>query len=93
MFHFTQVLLLVTRAFAEDEWLCGFTVQQAQRSITDTLPDRVLVLFVGHPRHLPPMPSLHKLLRMVPERNVLHVRRDVTARDPVWNRLARDILG
>ena len=83
----------MTRAFAEDEWLCGFTVQQAQRSITDTLPDRVLVLFLDDPCHLPPMASLDKLLRMVPERNVLHVQRGVTPGDPVWERLARDILG
>ena len=83
----------MTRAFAVDEWLCGFTVHQAQRSITDTLPDRVLVLFLDDPRHLPPMASLEKLLRMVPERNVLHVLEDVTPRNPVWDRLARAILG
>nr|KAG5695624.1 hypothetical protein BaRGS_032264 [Batillaria attramentaria] len=38
-----------------DEWLCGFTVQQAQRSITDTMPDRVIVVFMEDPARLPPM--------------------------------------
>nr|KAG5704423.1 hypothetical protein BaRGS_024278 [Batillaria attramentaria] len=71
-----KVLLLVTRAFGMDEWLCGFTVQQAQRSITDTMPDRVIVVFMEDPARLPPMASLERLLRMVPERNVLHVHRD-----------------
>ncbi|KAK7497244.1 hypothetical protein BaRGS_00011538, partial [Batillaria attramentaria] len=64
-----KVLLLVTPNFGRDEWLCGFTVHQAQRSITDTMPDRVIVVFMEDPAHLPPMVSLERLLRMVPERN------------------------
>ncbi|KAK7501699.1 hypothetical protein BaRGS_00007130 [Batillaria attramentaria] len=87
-----KVVLLVTRAFATDEWLCGFTVQQAQRSIMDTMPDRVLVVFMEDPARLPPMASLERLLRMVPEKNMVHVRRDTPVDDPVWDRLARDIL-
>nr|KAG5699449.1 hypothetical protein BaRGS_016295 [Batillaria attramentaria] len=58
-----KVLLLVTRHFATDEWACGFTVQQAQRSITDTMPDRVIVVFMEDPARLPPMASLERLLR------------------------------
>ncbi|KAK7097190.1 toll-like receptor 3 [Littorina saxatilis] len=71
-----KVLLLVTREFSKDEWACGFTVQQAQRSITDTMPDRVIVVFLEEPRVLPAMPSLQLLLRMVPESNILHVHGD-----------------
>ncbi|XP_070205922.1 toll-like receptor 4 [Littorina saxatilis] len=88
-----KVLLLVPRAFAEDDWSCGFTVQQAQRSITDTLPDRVLVLFMDDPSTLPPMASLELLMRNYPERNVFHVHRDTPVEDPVWQRLAEAILG
>ncbi|KAK7481411.1 hypothetical protein BaRGS_00027367 [Batillaria attramentaria] len=88
-----KVLLLVTRDFAMDEWACGFTVQQAQRSITDTMPDRVIVVFMEDPARLPPMASLERLLRMVPERNVMHVHRDTPPHDPQWDRLARAILG
>ena len=87
------MLLLVTRAFAMDEWLCGFTVQQAQRSITDTMPDRVIVVLMEDPARLPPMASLEGLLRMVPERNVLHVHRDTPLDDPVWDRLTQAIVG
>nr|KAG5701788.1 hypothetical protein BaRGS_000778 [Batillaria attramentaria] len=88
-----KVLLLVTPAFARDEWACGFTVQQAQRSITDTMPDRVIVVFMEDPTRLPPMASLERLLRMVPERNVLHVHRDTPLDDPVWDKLAEAIIG
>nr|KAG5706840.1 hypothetical protein BaRGS_004175 [Batillaria attramentaria] len=56
----------------DDSW-------KAQRSITDTMPDRVIVVFMEDPAHLPPMVSLERLLRMVPERNVLHVHREHAA--------------
>ncbi|KAK7481396.1 hypothetical protein BaRGS_00027352 [Batillaria attramentaria] len=88
-----KVLLLVTRDFAMDEWACGFTVQQAQRSITDTMPDRVIVVFMEGPARLPPMASLERLLRMVPERNVMYVHRDTPPHDPQWDRLATVITG
>ncbi|KAK7473690.1 hypothetical protein BaRGS_00035087 [Batillaria attramentaria] len=88
-----KVLLLVTHDFAMDEWLCGFTVQQAQRSITDTMPDRVIVVFLEDPARLPPMASLERLLRMVPERNVLHVHRDTPPHHAVWDSLAEHVLG
>nr|KAG5712293.1 hypothetical protein BaRGS_023872 [Batillaria attramentaria] len=87
-----KVLLLVTRDFATDEWACGFTVQQAQRSITDTMPDRVIVVFMEDPARLPPMASLERLLRMVPESNVLHVKKETPPGHPVWDRLAELIL-
>ncbi|KAK7110920.1 hypothetical protein V1264_014715 [Littorina saxatilis] len=83
-----KVLLLVTRELSRDEWACGFTVQQAQRSITDTMPDRVIVVFLEEPRVLPAMPSLQLLLRMVPESNILHVHRDTPPRHHVWKTLA-----
>ncbi|XP_070177330.1 toll-like receptor 3 isoform X2 [Littorina saxatilis] len=86
--HSWKVVLLVTRDFSQDEWACGFTVQQAQRSITDTMPDRVIVVFFEEPRVLPAMPSLRLLLRMVPERNILHVHRDTPPQHPVWKTLA-----
>ncbi|KAK7111536.1 hypothetical protein V1264_011147 [Littorina saxatilis] len=83
-----KVVLLVTRDFSQDEWACGFTVQQAQRSITDTMPDRVIIVFLDEPRVLPAMPSLQLLLRMVPERNILHVHRDTPPQHQVWKTLA-----
>nr|KAG5712276.1 hypothetical protein BaRGS_023855 [Batillaria attramentaria] len=88
-----KVLLFVTRAFAMDDWACGFTVQQAQRSITDTMPDRVIVIFMEDPARLPPMASLERLLRMVPESNVLHVKKETPPGHPVWDRVAEHILG
>nr|KAG5695320.1 hypothetical protein BaRGS_006544 [Batillaria attramentaria] len=88
-----KVMLLVTRDFARDEWACGFTVQQAQRSITDTMPDRVIVVFMEDPARLPPMASLERLLRMVPERNVMYVHKDTPPHDPQWDRLAMAITG
>ena len=86
-------MLLVTLDFCQDEWACGFTVQQAQRSISDTMPDRVIVVFLEEPMVLPATPSLEMLLRMVPERNVLHVHRNTPAEDPVWRTLADLITG
>ena len=76
----------------DDRW-AGFLVNHAQRSITDTMPDRVIVVFLEDPARLPPMASLERLLRMVPERNVLHVHRDTPPQDAVWDRLAKHILG
>ncbi|XP_076445079.1 toll-like receptor 4 [Babylonia areolata] len=87
-----KVVLLVTPAFAEDDWSCGFTVHQAQRSITDTLPNRVLVVFMEDPRRLPPMASLERMLRHYPECNVFHVPRHAPVHHPVWDRLARAIV-
>ena len=88
-----QVLLLVTPSFAACDWTCGFTVQQAQRNITDTLPDRVLVVFLEEPRNLPPMASLELLLRNYPEKNVFHVPRNAPTHHSAWERLAKAILG
>nr|KAG5695323.1 hypothetical protein BaRGS_006547 [Batillaria attramentaria] len=42
----------------DDSW------KQAQRSITDTMPDRVIVVFMEDPARLPPMASLERLLRI-----------------------------
>ena len=84
---------MVTPAFAACELTCGFTVQQAQYSITDTSPDRVVVVFLEDPHHLPPMASLELLLRNYPEGNVFHVHKDTPPNHPVWARLAKAILG
>ena len=83
-----QILLLVTADFSRDEWACGFTVQQAQRGITDALPDRVIVVFLDPVRHVPALASLRALLRMVPEAHVLHVPRDAPLGHPAWETLA-----
>ena len=89
---YLQILLLVTPDFANDEYLSGFTVHQAQRCITNSLPNRVIVLMLEHPNNLPPMLSLERLLRMIPERNVLHARRNTPADHEIWRRLAQLIL-
>ena len=68
-------------------------VQLAQRSIMDTHPDRVLVVLLEDPRHLPPSASLQRLLRHCPQSNVLHVPPDAPSRHPAWQRLATAILG
>ncbi|KAK7108677.1 toll-like receptor 6 [Littorina saxatilis] len=87
-----KVLLVVTRAFSQCDWSCSFSVQQAQRSISDTLPDRVLVLFLQDLHTLPPMASLELLLRNYPERNVFHAHRDLPERHAAWEALASAIL-
>ncbi|KAL8625669.1 hypothetical protein ACOMHN_043944 [Nucella lapillus] len=86
------MVLLVTRSFSEDDWACGFTVTQAQRSMTADLAERVLVLFFEDPSELPAMPALQMLLRMVPEKNVLYIRPGTPADHPIWGVLARNIL-
>ncbi|KAK7087134.1 hypothetical protein V1264_021223 [Littorina saxatilis] len=92
-----KVVLLVTQTFLQDDW-SGFSVLQAQGSISDTLPDRVLVLMVGplqpwaarEPSHL----SMRTLLRMIPESCVYHVPGAVTSRHNIWvtlgDRIASD---
>ena len=87
-----KVLLLVTQDFLEDEW-CIFAAHHSQRNILDPLPDRLLVVFIDDPRHIPPMSWLHELLRTLPEQNVFHVPRDTPAGHPVWGRLAEAIIG
>ena len=78
----------MTRDFCLDEWACGFTVQQAQRSLSDVMPDRVIVVFLERIRDLPALDSLRALLRMVPETHVLHVHRDTPPDHPAWDALA-----
>ncbi|KAK7102540.1 toll-like receptor 3 [Littorina saxatilis] len=92
-----KVVLLVTQTFLQDDW-SGYSVLQAQGSISDTLPDRVLVLMVGplqpwtarEPSHL----SMRTLLRMIPESCVYHVPGAFTPRHNIWttlgDRIARD---
>ncbi|KAK7087135.1 hypothetical protein V1264_021224 [Littorina saxatilis] len=92
-----KVVLLVTQTFLQDDW-SGFSVLQAQGSISDTLPDRVLVLMMGPlqpwaarvPSHL----SMRTLLRMIPESCVYHVPGTVTSRHSIWvtlgDRIASD---
>ena len=87
-----QTLLLVTRDFCRDEWACGFSVKQALRHINDDTPDMVIVLFLERARVLRAMPSLHMLLRMVPETNVFHVHPDMPAQHPVWKALAEAVV-
>ena len=87
-----QVVLLVTPAFATCPRAC-FTVQLAQRSIMDTRPDRVLVVLLEDPRHIPPAASLQRLLRHCPHNNVLHVPPGAPSHHPAWQRLAAAILG
>ncbi|XP_070193096.1 toll-like receptor 4 [Littorina saxatilis] len=89
-----KVVLLVTQTFLQDDW-SGYSVLQAQGSISDTLPDRVLVLMVGplqpwtarEPSHL----SLRTLLRMIPESCVYHVPGAVTSRHNIWATLGERI--
>ncbi|KAK7496125.1 hypothetical protein BaRGS_00012535 [Batillaria attramentaria] len=88
-----KILLLVTRELLQDRW-AGFLVNHAQRSISDIMPDRVIVVFMEQPAHLsqgppdhPARVSMERLLRMVPERNVFHVHRDIPPNHPVWDRL------
>ncbi|XP_076445602.1 uncharacterized protein LOC143283303 [Babylonia areolata] len=94
-----KVVLLVTRAFAEDEdGSCGFTVQQVARcGLPDALPSRLFVVFTEDPRRLPPTASLDKVLRPLclcpcPARNVFHVPRNTPVHHPLWDRLAGAIL-
>ncbi|KAK7496127.1 hypothetical protein BaRGS_00012537 [Batillaria attramentaria] len=88
-----KILLLVTRELLQDRW-AGFLVNHAQRSISDIMPDRVIVVFMEQPANLaqgpldyPTRVSMERLLRMVPERNVFHVHRDISPNHPAWDRL------
>ncbi|KAK7496123.1 hypothetical protein BaRGS_00012533 [Batillaria attramentaria] len=90
-----KILLLVTRELLQDRW-AGFLVNHAQRSISDIMPDRVIVVFMEQPANLaqgppdhPARVSMQRLLRMVPERNVFHVHRDIPPNHPVWDRLTQ----
>ncbi|XP_070190260.1 toll-like receptor 4 [Littorina saxatilis] len=92
-----KVVLLVTQTFLQDDW-SGYSVLQAQGSISDALPDRVLVLMMGplqpwiptEPSHL----SMRTLLRRIPESCVYHVSEAVSAHNSIWatlgDRIARD---
>ncbi|KAK7496179.1 hypothetical protein BaRGS_00012589 [Batillaria attramentaria] len=90
-----KILLVVTRELLQDRW-AGFLVNHAQRSISDIMPDRVIVVFMEQPANLaqgppdhPARVSMKRLLRMVPERNVFHVHRDIPPNHPVWDRLTQ----
>ncbi|KAK7496177.1 hypothetical protein BaRGS_00012587 [Batillaria attramentaria] len=53
-----RVLLLVTRELLQDRW-AGFLVNHAQRSISDIMPDRVIVVFMEQPANLAQGPPDH----------------------------------
>nr|KAG5706045.1 hypothetical protein BaRGS_028154 [Batillaria attramentaria] len=87
-----KILQLVDDGW-KDRW-AGFLVNHAQRSISDIMPDRVIVVFMEQPANLaqgpldyPTRVSMERLLRMVPERNVFHVHRDISPNHPAWDRL------
>ncbi|XP_076466677.1 toll-like receptor 4 isoform X2 [Babylonia areolata] len=81
-----KIILLVTQEFLQHE-MSGFMVLQAQASLSDALPHRVLLLYCGNLRApedgggggvagddaRPAYVSMRRLLRMVPESHVRHV--------------------
>ena len=79
-----QIVVMVTANFLQDQW-SGLAVHQAQLGVSDTMPHRVLLLYMmqdrhDHHHHHQPDPlnrpspvSLQRLVRMLPESNVFHV--------------------
>ncbi|KAL8600174.1 hypothetical protein ACOMHN_060126 [Nucella lapillus] len=92
-----KVILVVTQAFMEDE-MSGYTVLHAQTALSDTMPRRVLLLYVGRlnpgPAHRPTHLSMERLLHTLPESSVYHVPTSIEdcPEHPVWLALTRAVL-
>ncbi len=61
------------------------------QSITDRMPDRVLLLCVGV-NHVPALASLRSLLNTVSEKQVFFLPAFASRNHPAWDRMADVIL-
>ena len=96
-----KVVLLVTPALARDP-LAGFVTRSVLQSVTDRMPDRVLLLCVGvgagvggvrsDVTLLPALASLRALLDTVWENQVFFLPARAGRDHPAWDRMAHVIL-
>ena len=85
-----KVVLVVTDALSRDP-MSGFMVRAVLQSISDHMPERVVVMVVGTDG-IPEVASLKTLLESVPEKNVFYVQQTMADSHEVWNNMARVIL-
>jgi hypothetical protein len=87
-----KVILVLTPALARDD-IAGFMTRAALQSVTDRMPRRVLLLYVGQQR-LPELASVQALLETVPERQVFFLPQPATPQQQhaVWDTMAKIIL-
>jgi hypothetical protein len=87
-----KVILVLTPALARDD-IAGFMTLAALQSVTDRMPRRVLLLFVGQ-KTLPEVASVQRLLETVPESHVFFLPSPATPQQQrhVWDAMAQAIM-
>jgi hypothetical protein len=87
-----KVILVLTPALARDD-IAGFMSRAALQSVTDRMPRRVLLLYVGQ-RRLPELASVQALLETVPESQVFFLPELATPCEhrALWDAVAQAIL-
>jgi hypothetical protein len=87
-----KVILVLTAALARDD-MAGFMMRAALQRVTDRMPRRVLLLYVGQQR-LPELASVQALLETVPESQVFFLPDPATPQQQrhVWDAIAQTIL-
>jgi hypothetical protein len=87
-----KIILVLTPALARDD-MAGFMMHAALQSVTDVMPRRVLLLYVGQ-RRLPRLASVQALLETVPENQVFFLPHPATPhhQQAVWDAMAQIIL-
>jgi hypothetical protein len=87
-----KVILVLTEALVHDP-MARFMTLAALQSVTDRMPRRVLLLYVGQQR-LPELASVQALLETVPERQVFFLPQPATPQQQhaVWDTMAKIIL-
>ncbi|KAK7116002.1 toll-like receptor 3 [Littorina saxatilis] len=86
-----KVVLVLTPAQGNDP-MAGFTTRAVLQSISDKMPDRVLLVCVGV-RHVPALASVRALLDTVPENQVFFVPDRAGEDHPAWDDMAAVIMG
>jgi hypothetical protein len=87
-----KVILVLTPALARDD-MAGFMTRAALQSVTDRMPRRVLLLYVGQ-KKLPELASVQALLETVPESQVFFLPLPASPQEQrrVWDSMAQAIL-
>ena len=85
-----KVVLVLTPALTRDP-MAGFMTRAVLQTITDRMPDRVLLLCVGVSQ-VPALASLRALLDTVSEKQVFFLPARASRNHPAWDRLADVIL-
>ena len=85
-----KVILVLTPALSRDH-MVGFMTRAVLQTITDRMPDRVLLLCVGV-RHVPALASLRVLLETVSEKQVFFLPAHDDRDHPAWDCMSDVIL-